>query len=317
MTATPPSAARQPDSAEGQELPVTFDCDGVELVGMVHRPAQVRTRGLLLLVAGGPQYRGGVGRLQLLLARALAASGTPVMRFDHRGIGDSEGVFRDFEDVEADLRAAIQAFLAAVPGLHQVVLWGGCNAASAIMINAWKFPEVTGIAVSNPWVHTVETADAAVVSQHFSQRMREWDFWRKVLRLHYNPLPAMATLARAGWRALRARLQPGAPGAPAGRADDLSQHFILRMQRGMAHFSGDMLLLMSGRSMVSKEFDALVASSPDWQRALQQPRCLRRHDMPDADQTHSSVASRLELVHVARAWMQDPAGAALARQHGT
>ncbi len=301
------TSAPAPHDRGCDELPITFDCEGDELVGMVHRPVHAHARGLLILVAGGPQYRGGVGRMQHHLAKALAASGTPVMRFDHRGIGDSEGRFRDFEDVEADLRSAIQTFLAAVPGMREVVLWGGCNAASAILINAWKFPQVSGIAVSNPWVHTVETADAAVVSQHFSQRMREWDFWRKVLRLQYNPLPAIGTLARAARRTLQASLRASASAAVADQGDHVSAHFILRMQQGLSRFRGDMLLLMSGRSMVSKEFDALVASSPAWQRAMQRPRRLHRHDMPDADQTHSSVASRQELIHVARAWLRDPA----------
>jgi hypothetical protein len=174
------------------------------------------------------------------------------------------------------------------------------------MINAWKYPQVTGIAVSNPWVHTLETADAAVVSQHFSARMREWDFWRKVVRLQYNPLPAMATLARAGGRWLQRQLRPSGPGPAPAQADDLGQHFIVRMRHGLSRFRGDMLLLMSGRSMVSKEFDALVLGSPDWQRALRDPRLVRRHDMPDADQTHSSVASRQELIHVAKTWLNNP-----------
>ena len=71
------------------------------------------------------------------------------MRFDHRGLGDSEGVFKGFRELEADLAAAIDAFVGAVPGMEEVVLFGGCDAASGIMINAWKFPRVTGIVLGN------------------------------------------------------------------------------------------------------------------------------------------------------------------------
>ncbi len=289
------------DADPVEEIPLVFDCEGDQLVGMVHRPAQVAARGLLIVVAGGPQYRSGVGRLQLQLARALAADGVPVMRFDHRGIGDSEGRFRDFEDVEADLRSALQAFRQAVPDLQQVVLWGGCNAASAIMINAWKFPEVTGMVISNPWVHEPETADSVVISHHFAQRAREWSFWRKVLRLQYNPLPAIGTLLRGAFFSATARLRQRDDEAQ--DADHPAQHFILRMRRGMARFRGDVLLMMSGRSMVSKEFDALVARSDAWRRALTAPSRIVRHDMPHADQTHSSQAARNELVVTARCWL--------------
>lgn len=285
-----------------REIPVVFDCEGCELVGMVHLPPQPATRGMLSIVAGGPQYRGGVGRLQVQMARELAAGGVPVMRFDYRGLGDGEGRFRGFQDVEADLRAAIACFMAQAPGLREVVLWGGCDAAAAIMINAWKFPEVAGIVTGNPWVHSEETGDAVVVKHHYRQRMRDKDFWLKVLRLQYNPLPALGTLARSALR----RLRPRRAERSDDRADDVSAPFVPRMRRGLARFQGDMLLLMSGRSLVSKEFDELVASDPAWQAALQAKRSLARHDMPESDQTYSSMASRREVIDVTLRWMRDP-----------
>lgn len=295
------------------ELPVVFDCEGCELVGMVHRPERALSRGMLSIVAGGPQYRGGVGRLQVQMARQLAAAGVPVMRFDYRGLGDGEGRFRGFQDVEADLRAAVRAFRAHAPEVREVVLWGGCDAAAAIMINAWKIPEVTGIVTGNPWVHSEETGDAVVVKHHYRQRMKDADFWLKVLRLQYNPLPAAATVARSAWHGLQRRLRPqregAAAGAEAAQADDPSHPFVPRMRAGLSRFQGDMLLLMSGRSLVSKEFDELVASDAGWQAALRGKRSLARHDMPDSDQTYSSIASRREVIEVTRRWMIDPRAA--------
>lgn len=288
-----------------REIPITFDCEGSALLGVVHAPAQVRGRGLILLVAGGPQYRSGVGRLHVQLARGLAALGFPVLRFDHRGVGDSEGSFRDFEDVRADLLAAVRAFRQQVPAMREVVLWGGCNAASAVMINAWACPDVTGIVVSNPWVHTPETGDAVIIRHHFSKRMRDKDFWLKVLRLQYNPLPALGLLLRSGGSRLRGLLQPRRQDGVADALNDPSQPFIPRMRSGLSRFNGDMLMLMSGRSMVSKEFDDLVASDPQWQAAMRSPRHTRRYDIPDGDQTLSSIASRDALVRITSAWLQD------------
>ena len=63
-----------------EEIPLTFDCDGATLVGMIHRPEEIRARGVLAIVAGGPQYRGGVGRLQVQLARTLAAQAVDAAR---------------------------------------------------------------------------------------------------------------------------------------------------------------------------------------------------------------------------------------------
>lgn len=294
------------------ETPITFDCEGSELFGVVHAPAVIHGRGLVLVVAGGPQYRSGVGRLHVQLARGLAAQGIPVLRFDHRGIGDSEGSFRDFEDMRADLAAAIEAFRSQVPALRELVLWGGCNAASAVMINAWAFPEVTGIVVSNPWAHTPETGDATIIKHHFSKRLRDRDFWLKVLRLQYNPLPALGLLLRSGASRLRGMLGLGNAAAGIDAQDDPTRPFIPRMRRGMSRFRGDMLLLMSGRSMVSKEFDDLVASDPLWQQAMRSPRRTTRHEIADGDQTLSSVASRQALVEIAGAWMLDRDGQAAA-----
>jgi len=303
-----------------REIPLVFDCEGSTLVGMVHLPAEIRTRGMLSVVAGGPQYRGGVCRMQLQMARELAAQGTPVMRFDYRGLGDSEGAFRGFRDIEPDLRAALQAFVGAVPGLKEVVLWGGCDAATAIVINAWKFPQVTGIALGNPWVHSQATA-ATVEMQHYGQRWKDPSFWWKVLRLQYNPLPALRTIVST--LAARAGLGGGPRSSMKGKADDTSAPYLDRMLHGMSHFKGDLLLLMSGRSLFSREFDVLVQDNPAWQSALKSPRDRARHDIPDADQTFSTTAARAEVTEATGRWLRGegmptaPSATALAAEEAT
>lgn len=284
------------------EIPVVFECEGSELVGMVHLPDAPRTRGMLSIVAGGPQYRGGVCRMQVQMARELAASGVPVMRFDYRGLGDSEGDFKGFEDVEADIRSAIDAFKAQVPGMREIVLWGGCDAASAVLINAYKYPDVSGIAMGNPWVHDTSTSDIVAV-QHYRERLRDREFWLRLIRLQYNPFPAIATLARRAWRKGFARasdLPPStaaldAPGAP----------FVGRMCNGLLRFKGDVLLLMSGRSLLSREFDELLANDPAWREALRSPRLVARHDVLDGDQAFSTLAARTEVNDVIQRWLHD------------
>ena len=103
--------------------------------------------------------------------------------------------------------------------------------------------------------------------------------------------------------ALHSRATTG-PQALAG--DDVNAHFLLRMRNGMERFRGDLLLLMSGRSLLSREFDVLVQQDAAWQQALRSPRHRARHDLPDADQAFSSIAARAEVAAVTRQWLADP-----------
>jgi len=89
--------------------PVEFSCEGDLLSGILHSGAADARTGVVIVV-GGPQTRIGSHRQFLLLANALAAAGHPCLRFDYRGMGDSEGEPRDFEAVDADIRAAVDAF---------------------------------------------------------------------------------------------------------------------------------------------------------------------------------------------------------------
>jgi uncharacterized protein len=84
------------------EKPVVFECEGVQLIGIIHIPERPLAAGILAVAAGGIQYRAGCGRQLLSLARALASQGTPVMRFDHRGMGDSVGELLGFQHMKAD-----------------------------------------------------------------------------------------------------------------------------------------------------------------------------------------------------------------------
>ena len=61
------------------------------------------------MIKGGPQYRVNSHRQFLLLSRALPAARHPVMRFDYRGMGDSESQPRDVQMESADIAAALDA----------------------------------------------------------------------------------------------------------------------------------------------------------------------------------------------------------------
>ncbi len=116
------------------EKPITFECGSDTLLGILHSPTCPESTIGVLVVVGGPQYRVGSHRQFVLMARALAESGFSVLRFDYRGMGDSEGSTRTFKDVGPDIAAAIDVLLREQPLLTGVVLWGLCDAASACLM---------------------------------------------------------------------------------------------------------------------------------------------------------------------------------------
>lgn len=78
------------------ESPVTFPCEGQQIVGMFHlpddRPGPVP---VVLFVHGFTGNRIEPFRVFVLTARRLAARGIASLRIDCRGSGDSEGDFQD------------------------------------------------------------------------------------------------------------------------------------------------------------------------------------------------------------------------------
>ena len=122
------------------EKALVFDCGADRLVGILHAPASDPRPLGVLIVVGGPQYRAGSHRQFVLMARALAAAGYPVLRFDHRGIGDSDGAPRTFENLDDDVRAGLDALHAEVPALRGCVIFGLCDAASAALMYCRRDP---------------------------------------------------------------------------------------------------------------------------------------------------------------------------------
>ena len=159
-------------NAASVEDTLTFDCVGDRLLGIVSRPATGAdadaysdTQAVhsapqelgVVIVVGGPQYRAGSHRGFVLLARHLASLGLTVLRFDVRGMGDSEGKLHDFLAVDADVDAAIAALLRHSPQLRRVALWGLCDGASAALLYLQRQPDprVAALCLLNPWVRSV------------------------------------------------------------------------------------------------------------------------------------------------------------------
>lgn len=284
------------------ETPILISVQNDTLLGIVHPGARNAKTGVVIVV-GGPQYRVGSHRQFLLLARNLAAAGIPALRFDYRGMGDSDGDFTGFETIEDDIHAAIDAFMAAIPGLGSVVLWGLCDAASAIMFYARRDPRVAGLVLLNPWVRTEEGLARARIKHYYAARLFERELWAKLTTGDFDILGSIRELAANAAAALKPRSR--GPEISASRIDDgaVSASLPDRMAAGLGAYAGPALLIISGRDLTAREFEDAAKSSPRWRRMLAAPRITRR-DLADADHTFSRREWRDQIANWTREWLE-------------
>lgn len=276
-----------------RELAVSFNCQGAALYGVLSLPAHPGRRGVLIVV-GGPQYRAGSHRQFTLLARTLAVAGIPVLRFDYRGMGDSEGVARSFDEIGDDVRAAVDCMFDMVSGLEDVVLWGLCDGASAALFYAPDDGRVSGVVLLNPWLRTEVGAARARLKHYYPLRLLERELWRKVLHGQLDYRASLRSFAGVVRNVMHRKPSDKTP---------VALSLPLRMRDAFFRFNGKVLLIMSGRDLTAKEFLAAVAGSADWQKHVRRPG-VTRHDLAAADHTFSRREWRDQVAEWTRAWMR-------------
>ncbi len=121
---------------------------GADLTGIIHHPADGPTVpvGVILLNAG-LVHRIGPFRAYVTLARALAAAGIPVLRYDQSGVGDSPilpAAAPRRRKIETD---AAMALLTQHTGVTRFVLAGICSGADDAFHLSKDDPRVAGFAL--------------------------------------------------------------------------------------------------------------------------------------------------------------------------
>ncbi|HKJ87060.1 MAG TPA: hydrolase 1, exosortase A system-associated, partial [Gammaproteobacteria bacterium] len=270
------------------------------LCGIFHPPSrgEDRARGLLIVV-GGPQYRVGSHRQFVLLARHLAAQGTPVFRFDYSGMGDSEGHPRDFTEIEADIRAAVDTFFRVCPDLEEVALWGLCDGASAASFYGFQDSRVTGLVLLNPWVHTEAGEARAWLKHYYRARVLDRSFWRKLVTLRWNPLKSLVHLLQVVQEVVNGKRGPRGAADPDWRRQPLPQRVLYGLQR----FGNPVLVVLSGQDLTAREFEDTVAASKGWREWMARPE-VETWRLPQADHTFSRRAWRDRVAEATGAWLR-------------
>jgi exosortase A-associated hydrolase 1 len=279
------------------ESPLRFDCGASQLIGILAGAAMHSDLGVVIVV-GGPQYRAGAHRQFVALARALAEAGFPALRFDHRGMGDSEGEQRSFEDIGTDIACAIDALQRAAPGVRRVVLWGLCDGASAALLylQSQADPRVAGLALLNPWVRSEASLAKTHVKHYYRQRLQQREFWLKLISggVALQALAGLAANLRQAFGRGSGRAA-GAGGSPSGPYQD-------RMAQAWGAFRGEILLMLSEHDYTAREFSEYTAGSSVWQQALK-TRPAARVDIRDADHTCSQPQAQRAVEAATADWL--------------
>jgi exosortase A-associated hydrolase 1 len=240
----------------------TFDCAGSALAGTLDGAAG--TTGLLI-VTGGNETRAGAFSSQAELASRVSAAGHPVLRFDRRGVGDSEGVNMGFRHSAEDIAAALAAFRGHCPAVGRIVAFGNCDAASALMLCAGS--GLDGLVLSNPWTYEEDQAEAppppSAIRARYAAKLKNP---RELLRLIGGKVN-LGDLVRS------LRHAASSPSVPSGLADAMAQ--------GLARFTGQVRILIAERDRTGQAFVA------GWN-----PRDPRLQRCQGADHAYSDASSR-------------------------
>lgn len=275
-----------------EEIALRFRCKNESLFGILGRPQQPDKRGILFVV-GGPQYRAGSHRQFTLLARQFASQGIPVMRFDYRGMGDSEGEPRDFCAIDDDIQSAIDSFFQQIPEMTEVVLWGLCDAASAALFYAHQDERVTGLVLLNPWIRTDQGIAKAYLKHYYLRRLIDIEFWKKIASGNFALLASIQSFTQQIRKLIRPKknvLLEANTQAPIADAMNLPE----KMFNGLQLFKGRALFILCSDDLTAQEFSDLTGASQQWKKLMSSAR-IARHDLAGANHTFSQRRWREQI----------------------
>ena len=262
---------------------VVFECAENRLVGVLHLPANPLPVGILLI------GRWGSDRLSVHLGRAGLGSGVAVFRFDLRGRGDCEGPLVGVEETGEDLRAALDAFLAAAPAIRHVVIFGLSEGAAAALLYARVDKRVAGLILVNPWIRM----DQAVAKEHVRRnlsRVLQAGFWHRIRNSedgYRGAARSFVTLTR-NWIDASQKRPPAT-----------EQSLKDKLMDALGIFQGPLQIVLSGEDPATAIFQA---AARDKMRELDREGRLTVMTEPEANHVFSRSDWRAKLIGWSLDW---------------
>ena len=157
---------------------LTLACEGSQL-GASLDGAEGRTG--VLIVTGGSQTRIGSHRMFERLARSLAQNGYSCLRFDRRGVGDSDGEDPDFRANGPDIAAAAAALREHCAQIERTIGFGLCDGATSLGLFGAS-AGLAGLIMVNPWLVEAEAGAPApaAIRHHYRQRLMSIEGWKRL-----------------------------------------------------------------------------------------------------------------------------------------
>jgi hypothetical protein len=264
------------------------------LVGVVTEPlgqAVSPERPAVIFLNSGILHHVGACRMYVNAARALAARGFTVMRFDHAGIGDSE-VRREAMPFEQgaiiDTRDAM-SHLTSTKGAQKFVLMGLCSGADMSFRVAGQDPRVVGLVQLDAWAYRT----AGYYLRHYGKRARDLGAWTRFAgRLARKALRrgASAAVAERGADTVGAEYRRKFP-----PREDVARDLGALLDRGTR-----MLYLFSGGQEEHYNYREQYRASF---RSVNFRDQVRVEYLPDADHLFSGLEHQRFVIEAMTEWM--------------
>tara|TARA_R110002049_G_scaffold147342_1_gene310156 strand:+ start:125497 stop:126378 length:882 start_codon:yes stop_codon:yes gene_type:complete len=269
------------------EQAVSFTVSGHSLFGILSIP-EVKPRAAVVIVVGGPQYRVGSHRQFTLLARHLAKQGILALRFDYTGMGYSQGIAKNFYEVDDDIKAAVDFISSHDCELSEIYVWGLCDAASAIAFTAYTDDRINGVILLNPWVRNEVSHSKAILKNYYRDRLFSVEVWKQLLCSPGKIVNAFISIGNIIIKIIKARTKtPIEDKHQEISLADREENIAEAMFKGLTNFNGNICLILSGKDLVADEFKQ-VLNENNW---LQEEKNMAKtvvHHVEVADHTFSS-----------------------------
>ncbi len=279
-----------------REEAVLFGAE-TQLVGVVTDPDAARSRPskpAVILLNAGLLHRVGPNRIYVKLARALAARGFVVLRFDFSNIGDSPPRPDGLPFVQSTIREtqAAMDFLGAARGRGRFLLMGNCAGANHALRVAGDEPRVVGLGLVDVYAWPTPVYDL----YRYARRLRRPASW-------WNLLTGQSQL----WGILRSRVWGQAREGTAERGGAVRSRerppvtAVVASLLSVVRAGVSVCLLYSGGGPAYFHYRTRLARPI---RALRESGRIRVRAFPDADHVFTPLAAQTTLVATLCEWAE-------------